>query len=130
MNHNNDDIRNRLNAYRSGDPTKKTDADKQDGDISYFEPNENGVRNVCFVLLDGKHIFLNYNYLVSGEFFPEENRIALHFTTHGVTLKGYNLEKLYQDLVLHSPKMIVATNDRYSGIVNESISIVTAIEIK
>lgn len=129
MNYNNDDIRNRLNAYRSGDPTKKTDANKQDGDISYFEPNENGVRNVCFVLLDGRHIFLNYNYLVAGEFFPEENRIALHFTTHGVTIKGYNLEKLYFDLIQHLPKMIIVTNDRYSGLSDDSGAVVTNIII-
>lgn len=130
MNHNNDDIRNRLNAYRSGDPTKTTDANKQDGEIFYFEPTENGVRNVCFVLLDGKHIFLNYNYLVAGEFFPEDNKIVLHFTTHGVTLKGHNLEKLYQDLIQHSPKFITAINDRYSGISSNNIPLVTLIEVK
>lgn len=120
--------KSRLTDYLSSDPTKKTEANSSNG-ISYFDKDDTGVKNVCFVLLDGKHIFLNYNYLVAGEFFPEENKIVLHFTTHVITLTGQKLEKLYQDFMQHLPKIIIATNDRYSGISNGNSPIVTGIEV-
>lgn len=105
------DFKNRLNDYLSSDPTKKDDETLKSDAYS-----ESGVRNVRFVLLDGQHIFLNYNYLVAGEFFSEDKKIVLHFTTHIITLQGYNLERLYLDLMMHLPKTIIAINDRYSSL--------------
>lgn len=123
MNH---EYKSRLTDYLSSDPTKKTEADNNNG-ISYFDKDDTGVKNVCFVLLDGKHIFLNYNYLVAGEFFPEDNKIVLHFTTHMVILIGHNLEKLYQDIMQHLPKTIKAMNDRYRNLLSENRPIIIEI---
>ncbi|MCY1234133.1 hypothetical protein D3C87_297780 [compost metagenome] len=119
-----DEHKSRLNDYLSGDPTKKAD-----NGISNFEENHLGVKNLCFVQLDDSCIFLNYNYLVAGEFFSAENKIILHFTTHVITLKGHNLENLYQHIMDHLPKTIKALNDRYISLAQASFPIVTGIEI-
>ncbi|WP_286913357.1 hypothetical protein [Flavobacterium sp. UBA4197] len=121
MNH--EEIKKKLHQYTG----KQNNAD--DSSIAKFETDYNGVRNVCFVLLDGKHIFLSYSYLVAGEFFPEENKIVLHFTTHVISLQGQNLENLYQDLMLHLPKVIIAINDRYRDILKNDSSIISEIKI-
>lgn len=123
------DYKSRLDDYLSGDPTKKNEANK-DENIIYFDENYIGIRNVCFVLLDGKQIFLNYNYLVSGEYLPEENKITLQFTTSTITLQGYNLEKLFQGFMQHSPKTVAVTDERYSAISQGNTPIITGIKIK
>ncbi len=74
---------------------------------------ESHVRNVCFVQSDGKMLFLNYGYLVSGEYLPDESKIVLHFTSHTIALKGTKLETLYQEFFSHIPRYILATNERY-----------------
>lgn len=122
------EYKSRLTDYLSSDPTKKTEADNNNG-ISHFEENYSGAKNLCFVQLDDKCIFLNYNYLVAGEFFPEDNKIVLHFTTHVIALNGQNLESLYQDICQHLPKTIKALNDRYASIARTNYPIVTGIDI-
>ncbi|WP_410879468.1 hypothetical protein [Myroides sp. DW712] len=121
------DYKSRLDDYLSGDPTKKNDS-KEAENITYFDENYIGVRNVCFVLLDGKQIFLNYNYLVSGEYLPEENKITLQFTTSTIMLQGYNLEKLFQDFMQHSPKSIMAIDNRYNDLSKNNIPIIIGIK--
>lgn len=122
MNH--EEIKKKLHQYTG----KQSDTD--DNGIAKFDKDYNGVRNVCFVLLDGKHIFVNYSYLVAGEFFPEESKIVLHFTTHAISLQGQNLETLFFDLMQHSPKLIEVNNDRYSSISQVAKSLVTNISVK
>ncbi|MDQ7959858.1 hypothetical protein [Flavobacterium lindanitolerans] len=122
------EYKSRLTDYLSSDPTKKTEADNNNG-ITNFEENYSGVKNLCFVQLDDKCIFLNYNYLVAGEFFPEDNKIVLHFTTHVITLNGQNLESLYQDIFHHLAKIIKASNDRYASIARTNCPIVNGIDI-
>ncbi len=119
-----DNHKSRLHDYLSGDPTKKNEP-KEDENITYFDTNYTGIRNVCFVLLDSKQIFMNYNYLVSGEYLPEENKITLQFTTSTITLQGYNLEKLFQDFMQHLPKVIVVMDERYRNILENNVFIIT-----
>lgn len=121
--------KNRLTDYLFSDPTKASEAINNNG-ITNFEENYSGVKNVCFVLLDGKQIFLNYNYLVSGEFFPEENKITLYFTTHIVSLQGCHLEKLYFDLIQHLPKIIIVINDRYNALLESGSVFEIVLEIR
>lgn len=122
------DYKKRLDDYLSGDPTQNT-TENQDENITYFDERYTGVRNVCFVLLNGKHMFLNYNYLISGEYFPEENRITLQFTTNTVTLEGYNLKPLYQSFIEHSPKIVIRIDGRYENILQSDNSVVIKIDI-
>lgn len=82
---------------------------------------ESHVRNLCFVWPDGKKKFLNYAYLVSGEYLPEENSIKLAFTSETILIKGDRLEGLFEQLLNHEPKRIVCTDERYAAIDDSGI---------
>jgi len=84
---------------------------------------ESNVRNVCFVQADGKMLFLNYGYLVSGEYLPDESAIILHFTSHRITLKGIKLETLYNEFFSHIPRYMSATEERYGELEKSAYSI-------
>lgn len=89
--------------------------EKQEGQtdaLTNYE-TEGSVRNLCFVQQDGKRIFLNYAYLVSGEYDPEASIITLTYTTHVVTLRGYSLEGLYENLMNQICKNIGCVDSRY-----------------
>lgn len=90
---------------------------------------ESHVRNICFEQTDGKIIFLNYAYLVSGEYVPDENTIVLYFTSHTVTLKGVGLAALYQDFFTHTTKHITCSDERYNGI-DGGAAIVNGVEVE
>jgi hypothetical protein len=81
---------------------------------------ESNVRNVCFVQADGKMTFLNYSYLVSGEYQPEESIIVLNFTSHTIILKGTKLEMLYQEFFSQVPRFITTTEERYNEVEKNS----------
>lgn len=115
----------KYDQIRENDPTKKESAiylNTERNAATYYE-NSNA-KNVCFVWPDGKRIFLNYSYLVSGEYQPEENSITLTWTTHVVNLKGYQLEKLFNELMHHLPKEVVCIDTRYIQTIVNGTSIV------
>jgi hypothetical protein len=93
----------------------------------YPTPGQN--RNLCFVQADGKRLFLNYAYLIAGEYEPESNTITLNFSTHTVTLKGRNLENLYESIMLQLQREIVGVESRYVEINDKESSFVTEIFI-
>lgn len=107
----------RFDRMRENDPTGQNDenptAEKHVDEALYAVPG--GIRNVCFAWADGKWLFLNYAYLVSGAFASdgETNTITLSFTSHIVALKGYALEGLYNSLMEQLPRMIEAQDARY-----------------
>lgn len=92
---------------RDSDPTKDTVKDDRYSSEGY-------VRNVCFVLLDGNRMFLNYAYLVSGQYIAEEGRIVLSWTTHMVSLAGICLEPLYYEFMQHIPRQVICQQERYN----------------
>ena len=104
------EFRLKYNQLKENDPTQK------DREENY--PTGSSVRNVCFVQADGSKIFLNYGYLVSGEFSPFDTKITLCFTSHIVTLEGIQLENLFNDLMNHIPQYIVCQDERYNAIEN------------
>lgn len=119
----------RFDEMREGNPAHSDEAkDEQANADSYGGPGH--VRNLCFVWPDGKKLFLNYAYLVSGKFAAdsETNTINLGFTSHLVTLKGYQLEDLFFALMEQLPRIIKAEDARYKD-ANESKTIVTDIEV-
>lgn len=91
-------------------------------------PSEGNTRNVCFELLTGYRIFLNYAYLISGDYKPDNNSIILCFTTHTVTLNGICLESLFFDFMQHIPRYIKCTEERYNDITTD-IEVVNTIQI-
>lgn len=117
----------KLNKSKDG---QSNDPSKLNGDqeIENYSTSAH-VRNLCFVQADGKRLFLNYAYLVSGEYTPEANMIKLVYTTHEITLKGCNLEGLFENLMAHVPRQIVAVEKRYEGIKSENSATVYEIGI-
>ncbi|REJ81693.1 MAG: hypothetical protein DWQ44_11235 [Bacteroidetes bacterium] len=106
--------------------------------IESVDPNSNligihgepgNARNICFILADGKWFFLNYAYLISGEYIPDDNRIILMFTSHIVELKGIFLENLFQELMNNLTKIIRVVDKRYLNDNNINISAVVEILI-
>ena len=88
------------------------------------------VRNVCFIPKDGNAIFLNYAYLISGEYDGDSGIITLSFTTHTVTIKGYGLESTYYAFMEHIPRKLSLTNERYREILEEDNFMIQEINIE
>ena len=87
------------------------------------------VRNVCFVIGNGQSIFFNYAYLVSVELSVTDqvNTMMVNFTSQSIILKGYNLQGLFEQLMCHIPKVIIAKNIRYVTDTDIVIGVVTEI---
>lgn len=116
----------KLNKGNGGQETVPPDL-SMDETENYATPSQ--VRNLCFVQPDGKRLFLNYAYLVSGEYSPEANTIKLIYTTHEITLKGRNFEGLFENLMTHVPRQIVAVEKRYEGTIEEMATVVFELNI-
>ena len=88
------------------------------------------VRNICFVWDDGRKSFFNYAYLVSVDLDIDDNTnvMRLHFSSHVVSLKGYNLELLFNLLVSHKVKSITAVSLRY--VLEEYKQVIIVIDIR
>ena len=83
--------------------------------LVHLHETESHARNLCLVWPDGRRMFLNYAYLMAGEFDPEpeKNVIQLRFSSCTATLQGYSLEPLFLALLDHLPRLIQATDERY-----------------
>lgn len=77
-------------------------------------------RNVCFVWLDGRMKFLNYAYLVSTDYLPDEGIISLTFTSEAIVLKGIRLQSLFEKLLFHLPLRIMCQDERYNQLKPDS----------
>jgi hypothetical protein len=71
------------------------------------------IRNLCFVWPDGSKKFLNYAYLISGEYFSEPGSIKLIFTSDHVTIDGINLDALFGLILEHSVSEVIVIAPRY-----------------
>ncbi len=112
---------------RSNQPADKGESVPEREGSTYEEAGH--IRFLCFVWLDGRRIFLNYNYLISAEYAPEENSIKLAFTTHSVLLKGIHLETLFYDLMQQKARQIICRDVRYNAIESEKNPVVNTIDI-
>ncbi len=119
------------------DKARKTDTAKQNeekksepkDDIELYDSPSNA-RNLCLVLSDGKQVFFNYAYLISGEYFPNENNIRLAFTTHLILLKGHSLESLFDSLCNHEPKRLIVVAERYLEVGQNNEGLITEITVE
>lgn len=120
----------KYNQLRENNLTTKNNAQSpndENNTTTYYE--QGGAKNICFVWPEGRKFFLNYAYLVSGEYQAEDNNITLIWTTHIVTLKGYQLEKLFDELMQHLPKYVVCVDMRYNQISENGKSVVNEIGV-
>lgn len=90
---------------------------------------ESNTRNVCFVFPDGNRKFLNYGYLVSGDYMPDAGLITLEFTNCTITLNGIHLEALFYEFMQHLPKEIKCVEDRYNALEEKERPVVNKIKI-
>src|SRR5689334_21281646 len=100
-----DNLRFKFDQLQNKNTLKNQAEEKSDKDFS-MHTSESYVRNLLFVQKDGKQIFLNYAYLISGEYDPDANEIVLIFSSHIVYLRGQLLEGLYRAILEQSPKEI------------------------
>jgi hypothetical protein len=92
-------------------------------------PSGGNGRNICFIWPDGKRLFLSYSYMVSGQYSPEESAIVLTFTTCTVTVKGSNLESLFDELMEQRTRLLECEDGRYSEVIYERKEIVNEIVV-
>lgn len=101
----------------------------QDSDEDVQSVIDGTSRNICFVVSETYRVFLNYAFLVSGEFISEQNIIRLQFTSHQVELTGVNLEHLFYKLMDHGVRQIIATDSRYNILDEKDTVIVNDIRV-
>lgn len=107
------------------------DREKNDSGTSVINHERSGtVRNLSFVLLDGREIFLSYSYLISCEYIPEESVIVLIYTTHEITLKGNHLAALNESLKSHVPQEIRCFDSRYENLKKEDETFINEIVVR
>lgn len=119
----NQGFKSKFDEMRQGNPADK-EAQKTENQ-SFSDIGH--VRNLCFVWPDGKKKFLNYAYLVSGDYSPKDSMVTLIFTSETVKIKGSSLDKLFDQLLGHITKQIVCVEPRYSQIATNEFYVVTEI---
>lgn len=117
----------KFDHLKENDPTPRKESTPNEDNAFY--PSESNTRNLCLIWLDGRMQFLNYAYLISGEFNPNENKIILTFTTHIIVMKGSGLQSLFKSLNNHLPQTITEIEERYSQLGNKDSFEVLKIEI-
>lgn len=121
------DFRSRYAQMRDNDPTG---SNGETGDTSSERyPSGSHTRNLGFLWPDGRRLFLNYSYLVSGVYEPATGAILLEFTTHKVQLRGVRLDQLIVELHEHVPKVINCADARYNGL-DEAAYVVNDIQVE
>ncbi len=122
------DFRSRYSEMRENDPTSPDSPGEKNSDGNDHYVTHSNVRNIAFIWPDGRQLFLNYSYLVSGEYSPDTATIVLLFTTHKVMLKGLKLIDLFDDLMAHLPRVIVCTDARYN-MLSDSGPVVNEVQV-
>lgn len=114
-------------ANHSDTPTEQPQPEEQKSVDLYDTPGH--ARNICFVQADGEAEFLNYAYLVSCKFTPNENAIKLTFTTCAVEIKGQNLRELFKGIFNQTVQSVSVIEERYMAMKEKSDVAVTKIII-
>jgi hypothetical protein len=124
----------KYDELREGNPAKQPDEDAaSSSEITHEHYNGPGnIRNLTFAWPDGRRMFLNYAYLVACELSTtdEKNMIVLHFTSHVLTLKGYELEKLFVYLGNQTASIVNQIDPRYIEGFDEKNCVVTEISVE
>jgi len=124
------DFRFKFDRMRENDPTGQNDGNKENpGNTERYESAGHS-RNLGLRWTDNRQMFLNYSYLISVEYLPHENMITLAFTTHSVALTGIRLQKLYEELMDHLPRIISCTEARYNSLLTADQFAVNEIRIE
>src|ERR1700748_1278542 len=101
----------------------KSDASEQNENSQRYQ-SAGYNRNLCLRWLDGRLRYFNYAYLVTCEYIPEDGVVQLEFTTHKVSIKGYNLEPLYFELFEQLCRIINCCDERYQQLDNDETTVI------
>lgn len=104
----------RYDELREGDPSKPEN-NKEELEAGQIYRGPGHARSLCLIWPDNTRMFFNYAYLISGTFTigEERNMIRLNFSGHTVQLGGYALELLFMQLLEHTTRIVIATEERY-----------------
>jgi len=97
--------------------------------LTVFETGE--TKTIDFILLDGtRQNFACAHYMTAWLGKEDNDRvIKIFFATHLVTIKGYCLDELYDELIKLSVTFIKAHDERYVDMVDEDKAFVTDIKV-
>ena len=114
---------------------KKKDETKGDSAVKPLltrEPEPKVYNSINFVWLDGKQHAFNYGYMTSIEFKALEtgNRIIATFTTHKVTISGFSLSELYEDLTNRYVNTIEQADENLAFTIQDGTPMITQIEVQ
>ena len=121
----NQGFKTKFEQMRDGNPVSNEQAESEND--SYF--SHSNVRTIQFQWPDGRKLFLNYSYLVSGEYDPKQHTITLVFTSTNIVLKGVKLNLLFEELVIQKVRQVVCIDPRYAQVQNEGQAVVNEIVV-
>jgi len=119
----------RIEEMKQNDPASpgyEPEGTIRDDDLYY--PSYGNVRHICFCWPEGRRFFLNYAYLISGDYDAVENCITLAFSTHAVALKGVNLQPLFFKIMSQQVRLLQCIDPRYNSIGGDR-AIINSIEV-
>lgn len=90
----------------------------------YLDPFQEVARpfHIDFELKGRNHVAMTYGHLLWANFNPSVG-IILHFSTHTVTIKGRNLQPLYDGILLHEVPKVKVTPERFDRGGNDEMSV-------
>lgn len=108
---------------------EKKEKEKTGEKLTVFEVGE--TKTIDFILLDGtRQNFAYAHYMTAWLGKEDKDRIIkIFFATHLITIKGFCLDELYDELTKLSVITIKAHDERYADIIEEDKSFVTDIKI-
>jgi hypothetical protein len=95
---------------------KKNENNESKNDIGVSSERQDvisDVRVIYFIQLDGIQECFNYSWLKKTQYIPDKNSIVLIFSGYEISLKGFNLEKIYTEISEQRLKVIRAIDHRY-----------------
>jgi hypothetical protein len=127
---------NRNYRFKSLEISQKNSKDEkahngvEQSDQGVFEIGE--TRSINFILDNGSQQNFPYTHYLTGWYGMDNDEwvIKLFFATHIVTIRGYCLEELYENIRLLKVKKVIAYDERYLDMVGESDPFVTDIVVK
>ncbi|MEO6684505.1 MAG: hypothetical protein ABIN24_01010 [Dyadobacter sp.] len=104
----------KYDQMRDGDPSKPNISSKEI-EAGQIYRGAGHARSLCLVWPDNTRMFFNYAYLISGSYSDtdERNIIKLQFSGHSIQLIGFGLETLFMQLLEHTPRIVIAIDERY-----------------
>lgn len=109
---------------------EETESEKQSTILNVFATGE--TKTIDFILLDGARQNFAYSQYITSWIGKEEGDrfIKIFFATHLVTIEGFCLDNIYNELIKLLVIYIKTNDERYANIHDDDKAFVTKIEIK